>query len=580
MSKDQNSEGADKSNQQRSLRLWPGIAIVLLQWLFRFALPEIIPGDTTLELGIFGTFLGVLAIVLWWAFFSRAPRTERWAGIVLIITVLVFTRLLVHDSIGTGLQGLMFFVYVSPGLSLGIVVWAVISGYISDRFYLATMSATILATCGIWLLFRSDGITGDIDADFTWRWVATHEERLLAETVDEPMMIPPADAAADSEYYWPGFRGPNRDGIISGVRIATDWSESAPVEMWRRLIGPGCSSFAVRGNMLYTQEQRGEDEVVSCYNINTGQPAWRHHDKARFWDSHAGAGPRGTPTLSQDRVYALGATGILNVLDGRDGSVVWSRNAATDSKETIPDWGLTSSPLVVDDVVIVAVASKLVAYDITTGEPRWFGSDSGENYSSPHLFTIDGVPQVVLMSNYGAASFAPKDGKLLWQHSVTGARIVQPALIDDGEILMTIGARKGLRRLTINHESSGWTVQEGWTSTRLRPYFNDFVVHKNHVFGFEGPSLACIDIESGKRKWKGGHYGGQFVLLADQDLLMVLTEKGDLALVEATPSQFTELAQFPAIEGKTWNHPVLVGDILVVRNTQEMAAFRLPLMGN
>ena len=350
--------------------------------------------------------------------------------------------------------------------------------------------------------------------------------------------------------------------------------------MWRRLVGPGCSSFAVRGNLLYTQEQRGEDEVVSCYNIFTGQPAWRHQDKARFWDSHAGAGPRGTPTLSDGRIYALGATGILNVLDARDGSLIWSRNAVTDSQEKIPGWGITSSPLVADDVVIVAVASKLVAYDITNGEPRWFGSDSGENYSSPHLLTIDGVPQVVLISNNGAASFAPKDGKLLWQHGVTGARIVQPALIADGEILMTIGVKKGLRRLTINHDSSGWTVQEGWTSTRLRPDFNDFVVHKDHVFGFEGLSLTCIDIESGKRKWKGGHYGGQFVLLADQDLLMVLTEKGDLALVEATPGEHRELAQFPAIEGKTWNHPVLVGDILVVRNSQEMAAFRLPLMGN
>jgi len=487
---------------------------------------------------------------------------------------------LVHESIGTGFQGMMFFVYVSPVLSLGFVVWAVVSSYLSVKMRRVTMVATILLTCGIWTLLRSDGITGDIDVDFTWRWAATHEERLLAQTVDEPMVIPPADTAADSGFYWPGFRGPNRDGIVSGVRIATDWSESNPVEMWRRLIGPGCSSFAVRGNMLYTQEQRGEDEVVSCYNINTGQPVWRHHDKARFWDSHAGAGPRGTPTLNGGRVYTLGATGLLNVLDGRDGSVVWSRNAVTDSKEQIPGWGISSSPLVFDDVVIVAVSSKLVAYDITTGEPCWFGPDSGENYSSPHLLTIDGVPQVVLMSNYGATSFAPSNGKLLWQYPVKGARIVQPAIIADGEILITIGSRKGLRRLTINHETGSWNIQEGWTSTRLRPEFNDFVVHKNHVFGFEGLSLVCIDVESGKRKWKGGHYGGQFVLLADQDLLMVLTEKGDLALVKATPGQFTELAQFPAIEGKTWNHPVLVGDILVVRNTQEMAAFRLPLMDN
>jgi outer membrane protein assembly factor BamB len=580
MSKDQEPDGAGKSNQPQSLRLWPGIAIVVLQWLFRFVFPVLMPGDTTLILSVFGTLLGGLAIVLWWAFFSRAPWRDRLIGVVLMLTIVIVTRLLIHKSIETGLQGMMFFVYVIPGLSLGFVIWAVTSHRLSDRARWATMLATILLTCGFWLLFRSDGITGDIDADFAWRWAKTHEERLLAETIDEPLVLPPEDAAADSVLYWPGFRGHNRDGIISGIRIATDWSVSEPVELWRRLVGPGCSSFAVRGNLLYTQEQRGEDEVVSCYNIYTGQPAWRHLDNARFWDSHAGAGPRGTPTLSGDRLYALGATGILNVLDARDGSLIWSRNAVTDSEEQIPGWGIASSPLVVDDVVIVAVASRLVAYDIMTGEPRWFGSDSGENYSSPHLLTLDGVPQVVLMSNYGATSFAPADGKILWQHAATGGRIVQPAQIADGEMLMTIGSRKGLRRLTISHKSSAWHIEEDWTSTRLRPEFNDFVIHKDHVFGFEGLSLACIDIESGKRKWKGGHYGGQFVLLADQDLLLVLSEKGELVLVAASPDQFKEIARYPAIEGKTWNHPVLVGDILVVRNTQEMAAFRLPLMGN
>ena len=134
--------------------------------------------------------------------------------------------------------------------------------------------------------------------------------------------------------------------------------------------------------------------------------------------------------------------------------------------------------------------------------------------------------------------------------------------------------------MAIEHRSGKWTIEERWTSTRLRPDFNDVVLHKGHVFGFDGPSLACIDVKDGKRKWKYGRYGGQLVLLADQDLLLVLSEKGKLALVEAAPDQFTELARFPAIEGKTWNHPVLVGDILVVRNSQEMVAFRLSLIGN
>ena len=139
---------------------------------------------------------------------------------------------------------------------------------------------------------------------------------------------------------------------------------------------------------------------------------------------------------------------------------------------------------------------------------------------------------------------------------------------------MTGGA--GTRRLAVAHAADKWTVEERWTSNGLKPYFNDFVVHKGHAFGFDGNILSCIDLADGKRKWKGGRYGnGQLVLLPDQDLLLVLSEDGELALVRATPDQHQELARLPGIEGKTWNHPALVGNVLLVRNGEQMAAFRL-----
>jgi outer membrane protein assembly factor BamB len=260
--------------------------------------------------------------------------------------------------------------------------------------------------------------------------------------------------------------------------------------------------------------------------------------------------------------------------------VVWSRKVASETKTEVPTWGFSSSPLVVDDEVIVAAAGQLVAYDLATGDRRWTGPAGGVSYSSPQLMTIGGVPQILLVSEAGATGVAPADGKLLWEHRWKGFPIVQPALTAEGDILFSASGTSGTRRISVAHGPGGWTTEERWTSNGLKPYFNDFVVHKGHAFGFDGRILSCIDIADGKRMWKGGRYGnGQLVLLPDQDLLLVLSEEGELALVRATTDQFTELARFPAIEGKTWNHPVLVGNLLLVRNGQEMAAFRLSLAG-
>jgi outer membrane protein assembly factor BamB len=190
----------------------------------------------------------------------------------------------------------------------------------------------------------------------------------------------------------------------------------------------------------------------------------------------------------------------------------------------------------------------------------------------------------VLQHGAGAMSVAPADGAVLWQHTwETGVAIVQPVLADHDAVVIVGGdamGGRGLRRLAISYGDGGWHAEERWTSTGLKPYFNDFVIHKGHAYGFDNSILACINLEDGARKWKGGRYGhGQMVLLPEQDLLLVLSEEGDLALVKASPDQFTELAKIKAIEGKTWNHPALAGDVLLVRNGEEMAAFRLSLAG-
>ncbi|RLE03531.1 MAG: hypothetical protein DRJ13_04400 [Bacteroidetes bacterium] len=560
--------------QQKSLRLRAGVIIAILTILIRFGIPSLIPGAAAL--GVLGGLLGGLLILVWWAFFSRAPRTERWVGVILMIVAMIATSQFIDKSLSTGMRGMMFPSYALPVLSAVFVIWAVATRKLANKLRWALMLASILLANGMWTLVRSDGISGHSVADFKWRWAETPEEQLLANTRNESMELSSNIAVTESKAEWPGFRGPGRDGVAHGTRISTDWEASPPTELWRRPIGPGCSSFAVHGNLIYTQEQRGEEEVVSCYKMSTGELVWKHSDKARFWDSHAGAGPRSTPTLSGGLVYTFGATGILNVLDAKNGAVVWSRNTATDTNTEVPEWGFTSSPLVVGNVVVVALAGTMVAYDLASSEQRWLGTDGGTGYSSPHYFEIDGIEQVVLMNDLGAISVAPENGTLLWEYPWPYTdRIMQPARTDDGDIVLSTGGGKGMRRLKVSNGSSGWNIEERLSAVQLKSFFNDFVIHKDLAFGYSGPFVECVDIVEGGRKWKSGRYGGQLILLADQDLIVVLTEKGELALIKATSDKFTELARMPAIEGKTWNHPVVVGNILLVRNSLEMVAFKL-----
>ena len=605
-----------------SLRLWPGVVAVLTQWFCWLGLPLLLP-----EGGLYGVFGAVgcsLAVFVWWLFFSRAPWSERVGAIVVMVAGVWVASQFLHESIGGGMQGMMLYVYSIPALCLALVTWAVVSRGFSDAVRRATLAAAIFLACGSFTLVRTAGIVGDGGSDLSWRWTPSPEEILLSRARDEPappppvlvaptpvpsmplapekevaapvattaMRKPPADAAGEGEEAspaptlakkpaeWPGFRGPNRDGVIRGLQIETDWSQTPPVAMWRRPIGPGWSSFAVRGDLIYTQEQRGEDEIVSAYKLTTGEPVWRHRDPVRFWESNGGAGPRATPTVNGDRVYAFGATGILNALDAGTGAVVWTRNVASDTGRRVPDWGFASSPLVVDDVVIVAAAGTLAAYDAATGKQRWQGPSYGGSYSSPHRLTVDGVLQVVLLGGPGAISVSPADGTLLWEHTWAPGAMVQPAVISGDSVLVnaiTATGGIGTRRLAVAHQAGRWNVDERWTSNGLKPYFNDLVVHKDHAYGFDGTILSAINLEDGARRWKGGRYGsGQLVLLADQDLLLVVSEEGELVLVGATPDQFKELARVPGLEGKTWNHPAVVGDVLLVRNGEEMAAFRLP----
>jgi outer membrane protein assembly factor BamB len=599
------------------LRWRLGAVLVTIQWILWAVVPVVAP-DAAMYGFLGGIALG-LVVLTWWMFFSRVPHPERWGALVLALGAAYATRqLLVDPSIRGGYMGMLVALFIVPALCLALATWAVIAPRLTRSSGRLVLTGVVLLTCLGFTLIRTDGIKGNGRSQFAWRWSTTAEQRLLDRAVNPPALpssaVPAVPAVSQPEpvpaavstptaavevavapatspdrsivedrVEWPGFRGLRRNAVVSGIRIQTDWNVSPPVELWRRPVGPGWSSVAMGGGLLYTQEQRGDFEVVAAYSVATGEPVWAHRDAVRFWESNGGAGPRATPTLHRGRLYAMGATGILNALDARSGRLLWSRNAASETGAKLPEWGFSGSPLAVDDLVIVAASGRLAGYEWASGQPRWVRQTGGGSYSSPHLVTLDGVVQVVLMSSGGITSVAPADGSVLWQHSWAGSTIVQPAITRDAALLITTADASGglgTRRLSVKQAESGWNVAEVWTTRGLKPYFNDFVVNGRYAFGFDGSILACIDLQDGTRAWKGGRYGhGQMLLLEDQDLLLVLSEEGEVALVRAAPDQFTEVAKMPALEGKTWNHPMMVGNLLVVRNGQEMVAFRLPVEG-
>ena len=255
---------------RKSLRLWPGVIAVVLQWLGWFLLPVVLPQAAFI--GLLMGVLGGLAILLWWLLFSRAPWVERIAAPLLIVGALILTKRVVHPSIAGGGMGMLLYILAIPVFGLALVAWAVLTRRFTAGARRVALLATILLGCAVFMVIRTGGLTAEFDNDFHWRWSKTPEQKLLALASEETAAPVNTPAPTTAESGWSGFRGPQRDSVVHGVRIKTDWSANQPVELWRRPVGPAWSSFAVYNGRLYTQEQRGEEEIVACHDLSTGKP--------------------------------------------------------------------------------------------------------------------------------------------------------------------------------------------------------------------------------------------------------------------------------------------------------------------
>jgi outer membrane protein assembly factor BamB len=394
--------------------------------------------------------------------------------------------------------------------------------------------------------------------------------------------VPKAEESADPrDAYWTDFRGPLRDGHYRERPIRTDWPPDGLKPMWKQPVGGGYASFVIARGRAFTIEQRGEEEVVAAYDVRSGREVWTNRWQAAFREFMGGDGPRATPTWADGRVYALGATGELRCLDEAGGKVVWRTNILEDAGAQNLQWGMSASPLIVDDTVVVLPGGRegasVVAYHRDSGKRVWSALDDQQAYSSPMLVTLAGVRQILVFSATRIAGITPDGGTLLWEHpwkTQFDIHASQPLVIGDDRVFLSTGYGTGAAVLEITTTGTKQAAREVWRNIRMKNQFTSSVLHDGFIYGLDEAILACVDAATGDLKWKGGRYGYGQVMLASGHLI-VLSEDGDLALVRATPERHDELVRFSVLEGKTWNHPAIADGLLLVRNINEMAAFDL-----
>jgi outer membrane protein assembly factor BamB len=372
---------------------------------------------------------------------------------------------------------------------------------------------------------------------------------------------------------WPQFRGPNRDGISPEAAVLKSWPASGPKVLWKAPLGEGYSQVVSAKGRLYAFAQQGEEQVAMAFDGATGKRLWRTRIDREYNDGQ-GDGPRSTPTVDGELVYVLSAHGKLAALRTANGQAAWQHDLRAEYGANPPQWGVSTSPLVEGNLLIVNVGGagnkSIVAFDKTNGKPVWTSQGDGAGYSAPIAITVRGVRQVIVFTADAILSLSPKDGRLFWRsgwktdYDVNAAT---PIFFPPDKLFVSSGYGTGSALLQINRTN----VAEVWRSKDMKNQFSSSVLHDGILYGFDNATFKAIDAATGNERWKQRGFGHGSLILAGGHLI-VLSDRGKLALVNATPEEYRELGNAQVLDGKCWTAPSLADGRLYVRNEEQLIA--------
>jgi outer membrane protein assembly factor BamB len=465
------------------------------------------------------------------------------------------------------------------GLATLWMPWLAWIGWTGEGWFSRLSVLVVLCSLlyGFHYLVAVPGLTGDRQVQLALR---KRNSGLIAATTAGKNVAVSLDP---TPYDYPQYLGPKRNASFQGIELDLDWKKAPPEMKWRHAVGKGWSSFAIVGDFAFTQEQRGDDEAVVCYALRTGETVWVHSDRDAFRSTFGGDGPRATPLVRDGMVFTVGATGIVNCLAGDTGQVMWSTRIRAENDANLPH-GICGSPLLVGDLLYVCPVTSadesFLALDARTGKKVFSAGGGRAAYSSPVLVELANLPQILTFNADGIASHDVKTGSVLWKHpwgNDQGVNASQPIVFRDEKenVFLSTSYGKGSTLLAVDRNAAGeWSIKERWKTPKFRNQFSTSVLYDDMAIGLDDGILAAIDLRTGKVVWKQGRYGhGQIIQVGRA--ILVLTEGGDLVLIDPRSPKKELAVVSEVISGKTWNHLAISPPFLLVRNAEEAACYKL-----